>query len=167
MKKTSLADSARFYPLKAYFQEQARHIAAGKPRAYLIRTKDGHKDSLPLSREALQAFFQILVDRAIPDTAQSRYRESVFEDLGTASITINYSPLGNSQSSVQQEDILLDQSTQQVKRVFIRSVYAVNDTLVREQCSWKAGTAFEINLEKTWPDHSLHTELQSVHWPFE
>jgi hypothetical protein len=166
-KKQSMTDTSHFYPLKAYFQVEGRDIAAHRVQAYIIRITDGHKDSLSLSQEALRAGLQVFTDRAIPDTAHTLYRESVFEDLGTESITLNYSPVDASKVTVQQVDILLNPTTQQIKRVFIRSVYPVKDTLVREQCSWKTGNTYEINREKTWPGSSIHTELQSVHWQFE
>lgn len=158
------ADTTHYYPLKAYFQAQLKNIAAHKILAYVIRITDGHKDSITLSQEALQDKLQVLINSTIPDTARTLYRESVFEDLGTASITMNYSPVDAAKVKVQQVDILLDQATQEVKRIFIRSVYPVKDTLIREQCSWKTGNTFDINREKTWPDSSMHTELQSVHW---
>jgi hypothetical protein len=69
------------------------------------------------------------------------FTESIFQDLGTESYTINYS---SNQAAIKHIDLLLNQQTNLPKRLFIRNSRMSGDTTVTEQYSWVANQQLSI-----------------------
>jgi len=158
------ADTAKYYPLRGFFKEQIEYVDLRDFPLYEIRTVNGKKDSLPISKEQFIAIAGRFLDNDISDPrVKIQYHETVFQDQSTGSITLNYSPV-NKETRVKNIDILLDQETKQVKRVFIRSAYQKKDTLVTEQYSWKANKSFLISKSLQTADGFQSTETTFVNW---
>ncbi len=159
-----VADTAKFYPLHGFFKEQIEYVDLRNFPIYRITTKDGKKDSAAITKEEFIAMTGIFFTRDISDPKiKALYKESVYHDLSTGSITLNYTPT-DSKADVQNIDILLDEETSMVKRVFIRSVYTKGDTTVSEQCNWKANKSFQVNKTRTTKNGYISTELNYVNW---
>jgi hypothetical protein len=71
----------------------------------------------------------------------------VFRDAGTASLNINYTPL-NTSVPIRNIDILMDDQTSVIKRLFIRKQYLNKDTTCTEQLSWKTNEGFTKSISK-------------------
>jgi hypothetical protein len=75
------------------------------------------------------------------------YKESVFRDAGTASLNINYTPI-NTSVPIRNIDILMNDQTSLIKRLFIRKIFRTNDTTSTEQLSWKTNEGFTKSISK-------------------
>jgi len=159
-----IEDTAKFYPLYSFFKKQIEYVDLRNFPIYRVTIKDGKKDSAAITKDAFIAMAGIFYTRDISDPKiKALYKETVYHDLSTGSITLNYSPT-DSKADVQNIDVLLDEETNIVKRVFIRSVYTKGDTTVSEQCNWKADKSFQVNKTFTTKNGYTSTELNYVNW---
>jgi hypothetical protein len=137
-------DSSKFYPLADFIQEQIAYVDLRNFEIFQKHQTATKTDSSIISKEQfkqLAASF-LSLDICKPDKKHS-YTETVFQDLSTASYTLNYKA---SQASdlVKNMDILLDEQTKMVKRVFIVSEFQKADTNIMEHHNWTANKQFQI-----------------------
>jgi len=158
------SDTAKYFATTPFFKEQMQYVDLRNFLIYKITVIDGKKDSVMLTKDDFAKWARIFLDKDIsgPQIAKG-YKESVFNDLSTGSITLNYSPL-DGEATIQNIDVLLSQETNQVKRIMIRSVYNRGDTLVTELCSWKADKSFQVNRSSTTKSGYQRTELNNINW---
>ena len=89
------------------------------PPIQMVRTINGQKDSTVINIEQFNKMAQPFLENNIADLSVKKYyRQSIFQDMTTSSYTFNYTSV-NSSLPVQNLSILLDTTTQTVKRVFI------------------------------------------------
>lgn len=158
------SDTAKFYPLHQFFTDQVQYVDLRNFPIYQIREKDGKRDSLPLSKEQFISLSQVFLAHSLTDPkVKILYKESVFQDLSTGSVTLNYMP-ADANAEVQNIDILLEESTNLVKRVFIRCLHTKGDTTIAEQCNWKANKSFQISRNITTGNGYSATELNYINW---
>lgn len=158
------ADTAKFYPLRNFFREQIQYVDLRNFPIYQIKTTDGIKDSTSLGKDQFIQLAGIFLQHDLSDPAvKVLYQESVFHDLGTASVTINYTTT-QPDAAVKNIDILLDENTNQVKRVFIRCRHTSGDTTLEEQCNWKANKSFQLNRTYSTPGGYQKEELNYINW---
>jgi hypothetical protein len=163
-KNKVLSDTAKFYPLADYFKDQIRYVDLRNFPIYQIQTLDGKKDSTGISKETFARLAQLFLQRSLSEPGiKIRYTETVFEDLSTSSITLHYSPISDTET-VKQIDVLLDNETRSVKRIFIRSTYQKGDTLINEQCNWKSNKSFQINRSISYGKGIRKNELNFINW---
>lgn len=162
--KLPIADTGRFYPLADFFKEQIRYVDLHDFPIYRITVKNGKRDSSAITKDTFAAIAAGFLRRDISEPGQKiLYKESVFEDLSTASVTFNYTT-ADPNVLVQNIDILLDEQTKMVKRVFIRSSYKLGDTTVQEQYNWKANKSFQINQTMSTANGYQSTEFNFINW---
>ncbi len=163
-KRASIADTAKYFATTPFIKSQIQYVDLRNFPIYKITVMDGKKDSVSLSKEDFSRWAGVFLDKDIsgPEKAAG-YKESVFNDLSTGSITINYSPL-NGEAVIQNVDILLAQETSQVKRILIKSVYNHGDTMITELCSWKTDKSFQVNRSYTTKSGYQKTELNTINW---
>ena len=141
-------DTTSFYPIATYFAGQLKHFDSSKAKYSLVTTEGIKKDSMLVTSAAIQELVRSFSAADISDSIQKKnYKESVFRDAGTASFNINYTPL-NALVPVRNIDILIDEQTSLIKRIFIRKQYLVADTTVTEQLSWKTNEGFSKSISK-------------------
>ncbi len=122
------ADTTSFYPIASYIQSQLKYF-----------------DSMHATYSPV---IQSFINADISDSIQKKnYKESVFRDAGTASFNINYTPI-NTGVPVRNVDILMDEQTSVVKRIFVRKQYLNKDTTCTEQLSWKTNEGFTTSISK-------------------
>lgn len=156
-------DTSSIYDLTTFFNSQLQYASALKTPVYKISEVDTKKDSVTLTQEQLKEWMHFFTEKNIATPAlRPLYRETVFQDLTTKSYTINYTSI-NPDAVIRSIDILLDQESSQVKRVFIRSNYRKGDTLVTEHANWKAFSSFTVNRYMTAGTYT-HTELNYINW---
>jgi hypothetical protein len=139
------ADTAGFYPLHQYFEEQIRYVDL-RDFSIVSITKNGKQsDSIQITKEQFAALAAQFLQKDITKPAvKAGYRETVFEDLSTGSITLHYQPQNNPDAEIQGIDILLDPASRAVKHVLIRSGFMAGDTSVTEHSSWKTDRSFQV-----------------------
>ena len=159
-----LADTAKFYPLRIFFKEQIQYVDLRNFPIYRVTEKDGKKDSSAITKDQFVSLAETFFDKDISEPrVKALYKESAFHDLSTGSITLNYKPSDN-KAPVQNVDILLDEQTNLVKRVFIRVLYLKGDTTFIEQYNWKANKSFQVTRSITTANGYTSTELNYINW---
>ncbi len=142
------ADTTSFYPVASYIKDQVKYFDSLGVRFSVATTEDVKKDSVTVQIAGIMPMIQAFVDADISDSLQKRnYKESVFLDAETASLNINYTPI-NSDVPVRNIDILMDEQTSVIKRLFVRKQYLNKDTTCTEQLSWKTNEGFTKSISK-------------------
>jgi hypothetical protein len=141
-------DTTSFYPIALYIQSQLKYFDSMRVDYSVVTTEGAQKDSVTTNVAIVMPIIQAFVDADISDSLQKRnYKESVFLDAGTASLNINYTPL-NTSVPIRNIDILMDDQTSVIKRLFIRKQYLNKDTTCTEQLSWKTNEGFTKSISK-------------------
>lgn len=157
-------DTASFYPLRSFLQEQIQYVDLRNFPLYRITIKDGKKDSASISKDQfIQMANSFLSWESSFTKEKNLFKESVFNDQSTGSNTLNYQST-DSKTAVKNIDILLDEQTNIVKRVFIRSEYTKGDTAIKEQCNWKANKSFQVNRTFTTKSGYHSEERNFINW---
>ncbi len=142
------ADTTRFYPIASYFNDQLKQFDSAGTIYNIVTTEGTKKDSIIVKFESIQSLAQSFINADISDSIQKKnYKESVFRDAETTSFNINYTPISAS-VTVKNIDILMDENTSLVKRIFIRKQYLNKDTTCTEQLSWKTNEGFTTSISK-------------------
>jgi hypothetical protein len=154
------ADTSKYYPIDNFIKEQMTFVDL---RDFVIQktiTKDSFKKNELIDKSTFLNEAAKLLSIANEFMKQKqRYKESVFQDLSTASYTINYTPTDPG-IIIQRIDVLLSQETNIIKRLFIRTVSTEDGVTTTQQISWMADHQFQINQSKTINEST--TEEQTV-----
>jgi len=146
--QTAASDTTSFYPIAAYFNSQLKHFDSLGARYSIVTTEGTKKDSAIVNFEAIKSLVQSYIESDISDSAQKiNFKESVFRDAETASFNINYTAI-NSTVPVKNIDILMEEQTSLIKRIFIRKQRINKDTTSTEQLSWKTNEGFTTSISK-------------------
>ena len=141
-------DTTSFYPIASYFKSQLNHFDSLDARYSIVTTEGTIKDSIVADGASITTLVHSFIESDISDSIQKKnYKESVFRDAGTASFNINYTPFNND-VPVRNIDILLDEQTSLIKRIFIRKQFTSKDTTSTEQLSWKTNEGFNRSISK-------------------
>lgn len=161
---TSKTDTTKFYPVSDFFNDQIRYIDLRNFNLYKITLKDGKKDSSAISKDQFLEWAKTFMNRAIPSalTAAS-YKESVFHDLSTGSLTLTYAPIDN-EAVIQNIAVLLEEDTHFVKRVYIKLIDTKNDTTVIENYNWATNKSIRFNRTLTTKNGFTSSELYYINW---
>jgi len=142
------ADTTSFYPIASYINDQVRYFDSLGVRFSVATTEGAQKDSITAQIADLMPMIQSFIEADISDSIQKKnYKESVFRDAGTASLNINYTPI-NTSAPIRNIDILMDDQTSLIKRLFIRKQFQTKDTTSTEQLSWKTNEGFTKSISK-------------------
>jgi hypothetical protein len=164
-KNLPVADTAKYYPLNQFFKEQLQYVDLRNFSIYQLSNVDGKKDSSSISKDELLAWGTFFIRQsAFFQQNKQLYKESVFQDLSTKSYTLNYTPFDQHTTDIQNIDILLDDETNIVKRVFIKRVYTAGDTTITEQYNWKAYKSFQLTRYKTTMANYTSSGITYVNW---
>ncbi|MBW0160139.1 MAG: hypothetical protein HYI21_10590 [Sediminibacterium sp. Gen4] len=157
-------DSTQFYPTASFFENQMTVLPTMKKNMLVFHTKDGKKDSTQLSIPAFQELVKEFIAKDISDaTTKKHYRETIFQDAATNSYTLSYTAVDTT-VTVKGMEVLLDEQTNQVKRVFIRSVYRKGNGSIMEQHNWNTAKGFQIIRSFTNEQGYTMNELTEVQW---
>lgn len=159
-----IADTSQFYATAHFFKSQVDYISLLKTSFYLYKNENGKADSIQIDEPAFRQLAKQFLSKDISDPdMKQHYRESLFQDAGTQSYTLSYSAIDDL-VNIRGLDVLLDEQTQQVKRIFIRSQSIKGDTTIQEQYNWNAFKEFQINKSMRTPGGYQSTILTRVHW---
>lgn len=156
-------DSVQFYATTKFFKDQVNYVSLLKKSIKLYHTINSKTDSVLIDSVQFSALANefIAKDISSPDIKKN-YKETVFQDASTSSYNLNYKAV-NPEVIVQNMDILLDEESNQVKRIFIRSRFMKGDTTILEQHNWHAFKGFQISRSKTTKGFQS-TEITEVQW---
>ena len=155
-------DTTSFYPLASYIKDQVKYFDSTRVRFSVVTTEGTIKDSISTQLAAIMPMIQSFMEADISDSIQKiNYKESVFRDAGTASLNINYTPL-NTSVPIRNIDILMDDQTSVIKRLFIRKQFQTNDTTITEQLSWKTNEGFTTSISKEASNGFLRNKTIAV-----
>jgi hypothetical protein len=158
------SDSTKFYALTSFFKEQIVDVDLRAYPIYLIKELNGKRDSIGIDKELFKTYAAHFLTKDISTPEKhDKYTETVFHDLSTNSYTLNYRARSVDED-IQNIDILLDENTNIVKRVFIRTETMKKDTSIIEQCNWKANKSFQINRVSKTPSGFVSNEFKYVNW---
>ena len=142
------ADTTSYYSIASYINSQLKYFDSVGATYNVVTIEGTQKDSITAQLAAIRPMIQSFLDADISDSIQKKnYQESVFRDAGTASLNINYTPMDTS-TSIKNIDILMDEQSSLVKRIFIRKQQLTSDTANTEQLSWKTNEGFTISVSK-------------------
>jgi hypothetical protein len=147
-KLVATTDTTSFYPLASYINDQVKYFDSTGARFSVVTTEGTLKDSITSQVAAIMPMIQSFIEADISDSVQKiNYKESVFRDAGTASLNINYTAINNS-VPIRNIDILMDDQTSTIKRLFVRKQFQTKDTTSTEQLSWKTNEGFTRSISK-------------------
>jgi len=156
------ADTTSYYSISSYINSQLKYFDSVGATYNVVTIEGTQKDSITVQVAAIRPMIQSFLDADISDSIQKKnYQESVFRDAGTASLNINYTPMDTS-TTIKNIDILMDEQTSLVKRIFIRKQQLTSETTNTEQLSWKTNEEFTISVSKKSNDGSLLNKTTTV-----
>lgn len=156
-------DSTQFFSTTRFYKEQLNQVKLFKKPIHYSHSLSGTRDTGSISIEDFTKYIDEFIQKDIstPDR-KKHYRETVFQDAGTQSYTLSYTAVDKTMP-VQGVDILLDEQSNQVKRIFIRSFTTKGDTSIQERHNWYAFKSLQINrtisIGKT-----IKEELTELRW---
>ena len=155
-------DTTSFYPLASYIKDQVKYFDSTGVKFSVVTTEGAIKDSITSQLAAIMPLIQSFMEADISDSVQKiNYKESVFRDAGTASLNINYTPI-NTSVPIRNIDILMDDQTSIIKRLFIRKQFRTKDTTSTEQLSWKTNEGFTTSISKEASNGFLRNKTITV-----
>lgn len=163
--KDNSYDTTTFFDVKGFFQGEIKDVTTTPYFIYKIITQDEKKrDSIHLTTTSFVQLAQEFLSKDITDKSIKHfYKEDVFRDLTTKSVTFSYSTK-NKDLEVQSIDVLLDEETNKVNFIFIRCNKTEGDSTIITQYNWKRGRSFLINRSVLKNDDSKHSIQQFVSW---
>lgn len=153
-------DTLPYYDVPTTIRSELSAVLHGRYLIYEMTETNGKQDSVLIdtARMAQYAapFYSVNLNQ--PEI-KKQYKESVFEDRDTKSFVLNY--ITTSQSlPVKSLSVMLDNSTQEFKRMDMMRSYRQNDTSYEERLGWTAGKRFQVVRIAT----AGNTELTKKFW---
>lgn len=147
-KQQSIADTAKYYPIDNFVKEQMKFVDLRDFVIHQTLTKDSSESNEIIDKSIFLVEAAKVLSVANEFIKQKQlFKESVFQDLSTASYTINYTPTDPS-LAIQRIDVLLSEETNIIKRLFIRTALTENGITTTQQISWLADHQFQISQSK-------------------
>lgn len=155
-------DSLHFYPVQQFLQTQIQEVSSTPYFLYKLTIENNHKDSVVLNRPEFLAATSMFTSYSIEDsTVKKYYKEEVFGDQTTNSITMTYSTR-NDTLPIQSVTLLLNPETKKVKRLMMTLVQSNPDSTVTRKLNWTTGQSCSdiTTIEKKGtPEHTRQTYL--------
>jgi hypothetical protein len=143
--KNAIADTAKFYPVDQFVKEQIQQVDLGDYSIRKTFTQDSAEINETIDKDAFLKEAGIVSSLAKQFMQHKElYKETVFQDLSTASYTINYTAI-DATTPIQRVDVLLSEETNIIKRLFIRELINMNGEKTFRQISWLANRSFQIS----------------------
>lgn len=147
---TPIADTAKFYPIEKFIQDEIQYVDL---RDFTITETYVYDNGDTVNAKGVNSQKQLTKDEFISEAREIKnmslwfsknknlFRETLFQDLGTESYTINYQ---SEKADIKNIDLLLNQQTNLPKRLFVRQIAMDQGNTITVQYSWIAGKQFSI-----------------------
>jgi hypothetical protein len=167
-KKTAIQQfdntNIQFYPVVQQIDSQIHQVVTTPYYLYEKRTIGNVTDSVAINTLQFKKLASEFLHSDISDnTVKKFYKETVFSDLTTKSITLNYTT-NHPDLRVRSIDVLLDEETQLLKRIFINKTYVTGDSTIEFKLGWKANRSFSLNKITTLKTGKQLVEQHLVVW---
>jgi hypothetical protein len=158
-------DTTHFFSIANFFTSEIKTLETIPYPIYQITSNaNGTKDSSAIDKTLFASLAKQFIACDISDSIQKKtYKEVAFNDNSTKSITLNYTTY-DKDLPIQSIDVLFDEETNHVRRVFIRKVLHNKDSSATVLFSWKANKSFTIIKSVIKKDGTKYTEQQYVNW---
>jgi hypothetical protein len=161
---TITSDTANYFPIHSFIEEQSRFIDLRNFNIVRTITQLNSTKKDTLTKEVFFAELSNFKDLATSfNTQKQYYKETVFQDLGTESYTLNYKST-KPDLPIQRIDILLRAETNTVKQLFARCVYQRNDSSITRQFSFTADKKMEVSTEYSINNNMPIREIRLIEW---
>lgn len=163
--KTPVSDTANFYPIASFIQEQIEETDLNNLPRSCTHTFDKQKRTVSLSRDSfliLTKKFQVPIN--LFASQKHLYKETVLQDLSTQSYTLSYQTINPGSAALEYLDILLNDQTKRVKRIEMQQTIETDSITTTEHLSWRTNKGFIISSKHTGKQGTLHTEIWEVDW---
>jgi len=157
-----VADTSQFYPLAGFISDEMKYVDLRNFTIVEKIFKGTDSSSREISKDDFLAAAALILQEAQWFMANKQlFTESLFQDLGTESYTINYS---STNAPIKSINLLLNQQTNLPKRLFIRSVQQSGDTAITKQYSWVTNKQFVISSSKRTSNGFSETSTTQISW---
>lgn len=157
-----IADTAQFYPIAGFISDEMKYVDLRNFTITQKISKGADSSSAEISKDEFLAAAALILQEAQWFMANKQlFTESLFQDLGTESYTINYS---STKSPIKSINLLLNQQTNLPKRLFIRSIQQSGDTAITKQYSWVANKQFVISSSKRTENGFNESSTTQISW---
>lgn len=157
-------DTVPYFSITGFLDGEIKDVQQTPYYLYEITSGNNKRDSAAISKEEFARLANEFVKRDISKPGiKENYKEDIFRDATTQSVTLTYSAL-NKSSEIQGVDVLLDETTNKVKRIFIRTMVEQGDSIIAINYNWKAGKSFLINRSVIKRDNSTNSIQRYVNW---
>ncbi|HWB26918.1 MAG TPA: hypothetical protein VG738_15650 [Chitinophagaceae bacterium] len=166
---TETSDTLKFFPVNLYIKGQIAKVDSLASTIYkiTINNNSGVKDTITINKQQFNNLAQDFLAYDISDKhIHKYYKENVFADETTQSLTFNYTAMDSS-LPLQSVDVLLDQTGQQLKNVFFSKTITQGDSTVTEKCGWTNDKSFFINRVTEYADNTTTTQQNIIVWMFQ
>jgi hypothetical protein len=138
---TTVQATKQHFDLKGFFESELYQIDKEAYFIYQKTLQQQQTDSIALSMADCTAKAAPFLALNVSDN--KAFLESTFNDNTTQSITLTYKPTAPN-NPIQSVDILVDEASGKVKRVFAKLLQSNNNVITEQTFSWKAGKSFSI-----------------------
>ncbi len=159
--KIAIIDTTKFFQVSQYIKSQIDEVNKVPYYIYKLDIVNGKLDSSAISNNSfVKLASQFLKPDINDEKLKPNYKERIFEDKTTATITFNYSAI-DKDIELQNVDVILGSDGETVKRLMMRKFYNYKDSSAIEQLSWKPGERFIINRAVQLPNKP-EVQMQTI-----
>lgn len=163
---TETSDSLTFFPVNTYLQGQLSMVDSLSPTIYKISITGSTRDSTSITKQQFRQLAQPFFEYDISSKQLHRfYKESVFADQTTQSVTFNYTAMIDT-LPLRSIDVLMDSTGTQLKNIFISKEKSNSDSSVTEKIGWKNNESFFINRSIQKGNNTATMQRTIVVWRF-
>ena len=163
---TETSDSTEFFPVNLYIQGQIVRVDSLATNIYKIAISGGNRDSSLITKQEFKQLAQTFLEYDISRKQLHRfYKESVFADQTTESLTFNYTAMADT-LPLRSIDVLMDSTGTKTKNIFIGKEKSAGDSTVIEKDGWKNDESFFINRAIQKGNNAATMQRTVVVWRF-
>lgn len=161
-KEVSLSDTAKFYSIERYIKDEMQYVDLRDFSITETKITAGDSTTKSITKdEFLSIATEILNQTNWFAQNKFLYKETVFQDLGTESYTINYQ---TDQADIKSIDLLLNEQTNLPKRLFIRMIRQEGEITSTIQYSWVTGKQFSIAKSVKKRTDLIEQSSKTIQW---
>lgn len=163
---TETSDTLTFFPVNIYLRGQIHRVDSLSSTIYKVLINGSKKDSVIITKQEFAILAQPFLEYDISSKQLHRfYKENVFADQTTQSVTFNYTAMVDT-LPLRSIDVLMDSTGQQIKNIFISKEKLVGDSTVTEKIGWKNDERFFINRSIQKGNNAATMQRIMVVWRF-
>jgi hypothetical protein len=137
-------DTTTFYQVRQFVDSEINTLKLTPYLIYKLTVKGDSKDSVVIdTSQFIKLAYQFTENDINDPKIKKLYKETVFEDQSTKSYVLNYTTTDAS-IATKNIDVMLDNESQELKRIDMRKSYVRNDTAFDERLAWLPNRKFQI-----------------------